>query len=202
MKYANVKLSKTELAVVTDAAFILTKNNIIDKVYKLFGQLSIEFTKQLQQTHPMLAPEIFLQAPKIYKGEQYKSLPYVMLDHPRCFNGNDAFAIRCFFWWGNFFSITLHLHGRYTNLYSSPVIKSLRENKVEDWYYCINENQWQHDFKENNYAIISKDNVETIASAKKDFLKIAKKIPLIQWDDAYDFYLSNFSVILSMLNAQ
>ena len=200
---ANVKLSKNELSLVCDEAFILTKNTIIDKVYKLFGQLSNEFTKDLQQTHGLLEPEIFLQAPKIYKGEQYKSLPYVMLDHPRCFNGNNAFAIRCFFWWGNFFSITLHLGGRYANLYRPSVIRSLNENKVEGWYYCINENQWQHDFGETNYAMITKESAEMIGViAKKDFLKISKKIPLIQWDDAYDFYLNNFSEILAMLKTQ
>jgi len=197
MENAKLRLSEEELRLVSDPSFILTKNAIIQKVYLLFGLLADDFRDK-----SLLPEEVERISPKIAKGENYLGLPYVMLDYPRFFSAEHTMAIRCFFWWGNFFSITLHLHGRYTNLYSSPVIKSLRENKVEDWYYCINENQWQHDFKENNYAIISKDNVETIASAKKDFLKIAKKIPLIQWDDAYDFYLSNFSVILSILNAQ
>ncbi|QEC66998.1 hypothetical protein FRZ67_06695 [Panacibacter ginsenosidivorans] len=199
---ANVKLSKNELSLVCDEAFILTKNNIIDKVYKLFGQLSMEFTNKLQQNNSIPEPEIFLQAPKIYKGEQYKSLPYVMLDQPRCFNSNDAFAIRCFFWWGNFFSITLHLGGKYASLYSHSVIRTIDENNMHDWYYCINENQWQHDFGEHNYTIITKDNIKTITAIKKDFFKISRKIPLIQWDNAYDFYLNNFSAILSMLNTQ
>ena len=43
---ANVKLSKSELQLVCDEQFILTKNNIINKVYQLFGALSDVFLQQ------------------------------------------------------------------------------------------------------------------------------------------------------------
>jgi len=198
---ANVKLSKNELLLVCDETFILTKNNIIDKVYKLFGMLSNDFAKQLDEHTGFPEPEIFTKAPKIYKGEQYKSLPYVMLDHPRYFSNNDAFAIRSLFWWGNFFSITLHLSGRYAAMYGPAVIKSLHENETGDWYYCISENQWQHHFETNNYIIFSPSffEISKAAAVQKDFIKIARKIPLQQWDDVYDFYTGNFGAILEMI---
>jgi len=197
MMPANVKLSKNELALVCDEQFILTKNNIIDKVYKLFGTLSNKFTEELKSSAIASETEIFYKAPKIYKGEQYKSLPYVMLDQPRFFNKEDAFAIRCFFWWGNFFSITLHLSGKYKTRYASAVMSSLHTN--EDWYYCINEDQWQHHF-EGNYEVFSKSSLlEKKSVEQKSFFKIAKKIPLSQWDAAYDFYKKNFKEILQMI---
>lgn len=199
---ANVKLSKNELLLVCDEQFILTKNNIIDKVYKLFGILSIEFAKELRKYNTLFEPEILLYTPKIYKGEQYNALPYVMLDHPRYFNKKEAFSIRCFFWWGNFFSITLHLGGRYTDLYLPHIIASLQEQKImTNWYYCINETQWQHNFESSNYTIFTKEALQAIneLSAQKGFFKMAKKIPLQQWDDVYDFYINNFKEILSIL---
>jgi len=205
MMPANVKLSKNELALVCDEQFILTKNNIIDKVYILFGLLSIEFTKELEHTTISKDTEIFHNAPKIYKGEQYKSLPYVMLDHPRCFNKDDAFAIRCFFWWGNFFSITLHLSGKFSNHYASKIINSIHNSKLHaEWYYCISETQWQHDFEPGNYEIFSKIlNLESTESiTQKSFFKIAKKISLSEWDDVHDFYTSNFREILKMLESE
>ncbi|HXL58576.1 MAG TPA: hypothetical protein VN958_20075, partial [Chitinophagaceae bacterium] len=113
MANANVKLSKTELMLVCDEQFILTKNNIINKVYQLFGALSDHFFIGIKNTGNIFPLEVLTSYPKIYKGEQYKGLPYVMLDYPRYFVKDDAFAIRCLFWWGNFFSITLHLAGKY-----------------------------------------------------------------------------------------
>ena len=43
---ANVKLSQSELQLVCDEQFILTKNNIINKVYLLFGTLSDVFLQK------------------------------------------------------------------------------------------------------------------------------------------------------------
>ena len=34
---------------------------------------------------------------------------------------------------------------------------------------------------------------------EKSFFKIAKKIPLQQWDDAYNFFVSGYNEILEML---
>ena len=41
-----------------------------------------------------LPAEMLFHSPKISKGENYKGLPYVMLDYPRCFGKTDIFAIR------------------------------------------------------------------------------------------------------------
>ena len=46
---ANVKLSARELDLVNDAEFILTKNNIIAKVYELFGDLSSFYIAEMKQ---------------------------------------------------------------------------------------------------------------------------------------------------------
>jgi hypothetical protein len=48
---------------------------------------------------------------KISRGENYQLLPYIILDYPSYFSRNNIFAVRTMFWWGNFFSITLHLSG-------------------------------------------------------------------------------------------
>src|SRR5437868_14845354 len=125
MKNTNVELSKNELELVTNADVILTKNSIIEKVYALFGLLSEEYKIILLQHSHHLPAEIFNKAPKIYKGEQYQSLPYVMMDYPRCFYKDDVFAIRSFFWWGNYFSITLQLSGQYLKMFADNITKHL-----------------------------------------------------------------------------
>ena len=70
-------------------------------------------------------PEVIkTSTPKISKGENYKDLPYVMLDYPRCFQKEKTIAIRTFFWWGNFFSINLQLSGEY----KEQALPSLQSN--------------------------------------------------------------------------
>ncbi|MBK8087192.1 MAG: hypothetical protein IPK31_04125 [Chitinophagaceae bacterium] len=91
---ANVSLSAFEKQLVTDASWILTKNNIIQKLFVLFGELSETWqSNTVLQQLPSAINEI---PPKISKGENYEGLPYVMLDYPRCFSKEDVFAIRTF----------------------------------------------------------------------------------------------------------
>ena len=117
---ANVSLSAFEKQLVTDASWILTKNNIIQKLFVLFGELSETWqSNTVLQQLPSAINEI---PPKISKGENYEGLPYVMLDYPRCFSKEDVFAIRTFFWWGNFFSITLHLKGKYKEQFEQVIL--------------------------------------------------------------------------------
>ena len=99
MPGTNVELSKNELELVINSEFILTKNRIIEKVYNLFGALSESYKNTLLRHVNTLPVEAFTTSPKIYKGENYLSLPYVMMDYPRVFLMDDIFAIRSFFWW-------------------------------------------------------------------------------------------------------
>ena len=40
---------------------------------------------------------------KISRGENYRGLPYLILDYPAYFSQKDIFAFRTMFWWGHFF---------------------------------------------------------------------------------------------------
>lgn len=89
-------------------------------------------------------------------------------------------------------------------LYVPAILKSLKENKQENWYYCINQTQWQHNFNEKNYLPLN-NNFEHFTNEsfnRNSFLKIAKKIPLQQWDDAFNFYDHTFKEILLLLNSK
>ncbi|MEP7317322.1 MAG: hypothetical protein ABI921_01230 [Panacibacter sp.] len=200
MAYANVELSETELLLVCDEQFILTKNRIIDKVYDLFGALNADFMSKAKEHKIIFPPEVLLPSPKIYKGEQYLGLPYVMLDCPRYFVRNEAFTIRCFFWWGNFFSITLHLEGSYAAVYVPVLLDALRSLENNSWHICINEDKWEHHFEMDNYLPANKVLQAMKETPRPEFLKIAKKIPLQQWGSAYQFFTDAYSEIFKMLD--
>src|ERR1700741_5135925 len=136
---AKVTLSPNELELVNNAGWILTKNAIIGKVYTLFGQLSEGYREELEK-HPLLSMEgVDMRSPKISKGEQYEGLPWVILDHPRYFTTTDTFAIRSFFWWGKFCSITLQLSGIFCEKYGSALQQYFDKHPSsrKDWYIGV-----------------------------------------------------------------
>ncbi len=201
MSPAKLTLSPKELELVNDPGWILTKNAIIERVYGLFGELSDVYTESLSRNEYILKDESGFRSPKISKGEQYENLPWVMLDHPRCFDGANTFAIRSFFWWGNFCSITLLLSGSYGEKYAASVeqyFSSLSQDK-NDWFICVNEDAWQHHFRKDNYIPVGEWEGKPFASLP--FIKLAKKISLQHWDMLPVFFEENYSEILKMLNA-
>ena len=201
MSPAKLTLSPKELELVNDPGWILTKNAIIEKVYGLFGDLSNVYSDALNKNVFVLQDSKDFRSPKISKGEQYENLPWVMLDYPRCFDGENAFAIRSFFWWGNFCSITLLLSGSYRDKYAASMEQyfALSAHDKNDWFICVNEDAWQHHFRKDNYLSVAERDGKPFASLP--FIKLAKKISLQHWDMLPVFFEENYSEILKMLKA-
>ena len=203
MNAAKIRLSQKEMELINNSGWILTKNGILKKTKLLLENLQV-LQQQYFQSHTVCLPEEVLQSlPKISKGENYKGLPYLILDYPRYFNKENICAIRIMFWWGNFFSSTLHLSGRYKLHFSPKIIASYPSLKEKDFFFCIQENEWEHDFEKHNYLPLfemSKHDFET-AIQKKSFIKLAKKIPIQEWDDAQEKLLDYFKQIIEMMTA-
>jgi hypothetical protein len=123
-------------------------------------------------------------SPKIARGENYRLLPYVILDYPRCFEKQQVFAIRTMFWWGNAISITLHVSGSY----AGPLRKALQQEEtlqhLQNYYLCVNDKEWEHHFEADNYqqiALLSSEQVQHIA-INSPFIKLAAPFKLQQWN--------------------
>lgn len=189
-------LTDYEMQLVTNSEVLLTKNRIIKKVYELFGTLCQQYKDVLQSSRFSTLNDI---DPKISRGENYQELPYVILDYPRLFSKTDVFAVRTFFWWGNFFSITLQVSGVHQLTYADAIEKAIKAGVFEGWSISCGDDQWQHHFEAENYtAIQSERNYEI---AKRPFVKIAKKIPLNKWDEANDFFKESFLFLIKVLSS-
>lgn len=186
---------------IADTGLILTKNAILNKVNQLLESLVSEQYEIIKSITPSALPGAVATTPKISKGENYIELPWRMLDYPRIFSKEKICAIRTMFWWGNFFSVTLHLSGEYKKRFEKSVISShplLTEKKI---YYCTNVDQWEHHFDKNNYTLISKwgkkDFEREVLGA--DFIKLAKKISLRKWNRMPDILLDCFKIFAGIL---
>jgi hypothetical protein len=185
---ANVRLSTEELELVSDPAWILTKNSIIRKVVELFGELSGEWREMLGSERPDSAGGQW--QPKISKGEQYKGLPWVMLDYPRVFGKEDVFAIRTMFWWGHCFSVTLHLKGKYLRSYLPVIVSRRTELGAAGFWPGTSQDEWEHEHSPGPWE----------DSEGRPFLKLSAIVGFDKWDEAPEMLTRRFEVLARTLN--
>jgi hypothetical protein len=189
---AKIALSGSEMELVQNADLLLTKNAIIDKVYILFGDVA-------ELVRGDLGP-----SPKISKGENYQGLPWVMLDYPRMFGKEDIMAVRVFFWWGHFFSITLHLKGKYLQEQKQNILDNLPLLEQNSFYVCISNDEWRHEFTVDNYVPVQEVGHTTLKGMLNagSFCKLSVKIPLNEWSRVKVLLCELYDVIFSVTKYQ
>ncbi len=201
LTHTKITLSPDELELVNNSGWILTKRAVMDKAVYLFGDLSGKVKAILENEKDGLPQAVLLSEPKISKGENYQQLPYVILDYPRCFDAKNVFAIRTMFWWGNFFSCTLHLAGIYKEMFETAVAKNIVVPSKNNYFICVNEDQWQHHFEPDNYFDIKTKAGEEIKVIllQQPFIKIAMKFSLQQWNEMPELLEHAFSEMIQLV---
>jgi hypothetical protein len=194
MQNAKLGLSAEERRLVLDPGIILTKNRIIDKVYSLFGVMADEL-------RALPWPEgTELASPKIARGENYRGLPFVMLDFPRLFSSQHVMAVRTHFWWGNYISVVLHLKGRYQGEYTRRVEKEFAKLQ-DDYWVADTDDEWEHAMVEPFWKPIKSMDADAFREHidKHPFLKIGRKFPL-EKDDLGEGLLETYKTLNLLLN--
>ena len=197
---SKLMLSDEELQLVNNPDWILTKRIIIEKVNQFLGALSENQKAVIEKEKNWLPLAVVQSTAKISKGENYLQLPYLLLDYPRCFDGENIFAVRTMFWWGNYFSITLQLSGTYKQMFQKKIVE-YPDLAKQHFFICINENQWHHHFEADNYIAVkqlaNKDLQDIIL--KKQFVKLSLNFSLQQWNDIPALLDNAFKKIIEML---
>lgn len=180
-------LSGPEMELIGNAQIILTKNEIMVKIKALLEEVHAEILWcEKSLLFEKYDESLFTIPPKISRGENYLGLPYLILDYPRNFKGEHIFAVRSFFWWGHFFSSTLHLSGAYKSCFVSKIVPAYEQLAQANYYIGIAEDAWQHHFEETNYVAIKALSVDDFSKCcyRQKHLKIATHWPLTIWNSA------------------
>jgi hypothetical protein len=201
MDPAKIRLSKKEMELLIDPQWILTKNGILKKGWHLLEHVQSIQEIILNETNN-LPESVKKTTAKISKGENYRGLPYLILDQPRFFKSDNVLAIRTMFWWGNFISVTLHIAGDMKVKYEQHLKDACHTLKEKDFFICINDDMWEHHFGEDNYQSASGLDIAAIEKiiVEKSFVKIAQKIPLEKWDEAIILLPAMFQKMLEMIS--
>ncbi|XOV93341.1 MAG: hypothetical protein ACFHWX_01265 [Bacteroidota bacterium] len=192
--------TREELEVLKDQRFLLIKQSLSNKVIAQLSMIERLLKDEIEKSNFRFPDQTFLKAGKISKGENYRSLPYYLLDYPRLFTHEAVFAYRTMLWWGNEFSCTLHIGGRPLDECAEKLKARLPQEKR--LYFCISNNPWEYHFEESNYEPIESITVKTITDQinKHDFIKISDKISLDNWDQFGDFSLTTLKRFLKLID--
>lgn len=107
---SKIALSPAELRLLQDAAWLLTKQRLMQKAEAQLGVLASAYMDR-SRNHPSPDALVWKKHPKISKGERYEELPWLMLDYPRHFEAPAHCAIRTMLLWGRHLAIMLHVSG-------------------------------------------------------------------------------------------
>jgi hypothetical protein len=203
MDKAKIILSAKETELVTNSDWILTKNEILKKVKWLLEDVQARQQQYLNAQRFKFPSEVVSVPPKISKGENYRGLPYLVLDYPRVFGKEDHFAIRTMFWWGNFFSVTLHIGGAHKIEYEPKISRSFTLLKDAAYFTGVSDDQWEHHFETSNYVSLREMDAESFKGniASKNFIKLAKHFSLVQWGNAGDNLFTSFCQLIQLLGS-
>src|SRR5688500_11464948 len=151
---AKIQFSAEEMELLKNCDWILTKNRIIEKLSAGLEQLAVKVRNELLAYYPLISEQLLAAGYKVSRGEKYQGLPYLMLDFPRIFGKEDVLAIRVLFWWGKFFSITLHTKGKY----AVRIAKLLDAAKHDDDELLVSfsGDEWNHDLAHEDYLQLNK----------------------------------------------
>lgn len=198
-----VNITKKELNYLEDLDFLLTRHTI----YKKINQLLLETEANLKNfvtSHAISFPEhIKCKTGKIAKGENYRLLPYFILDYPRQFHRNSIFALRTMFWWGHYFSVTLHLSGEALAFFRKSLVAHAGILYGQNIHLYTNiQDPWQHHLDDAHYTAIEKFSEDTLRTKMQElpYIKLTSTLSLGKWDQLPDFSLSFFKQMLTALS--
>jgi len=188
-------VSAEEMEIVTDPAWILTKNSIIAKAVALFAGLSEQWKPAV---HALVPSE-----PKISRGENYKGMPWVVLDYPRSFGKEDIFAIRTMFWWGHYFSVTLHLKGKFKQLYLPVIQQNIAALAAAGFHIGVSGDEWRHELEGGNYRSLEGMTAQEWEAvfARPGFLKFSAKCGLQHWNEAEEEIGRLYNTVIGVLRS-
>lgn len=203
MNRANLQLSAEEMRLVADPAWILTKNSVMVKAVGMMGELASSY-REIWGTCGLLGTDddrstafggIDPGNPKVSRGENYRGLPWVILDYPRIFGREDVLAIRTFFWWGHSFSVTLHLKGRYQALYLPVIQGHLSGLAAAGFQVGISDDEWRHEHTPEVFREMAADEV----LGDGDFFKLSAAVGLDRWAEMPEVLASIFERLVRAL---
>ncbi len=201
MQNTKITISPEESEALGDTGFFRKKAAITSKIIMIFSELA-ESLRPIIADHPgLFPPGTSLFREKISRGENYKGLPYIVIDFPAMFGKESVFAFRSMLWWGKHFSFSFHLGGDLWKSRQVHVTEKIAALHNKGFYLCVNKTPWEYHFESDNYLLLDElqGNKTRGLLQESPFIKIARRLEVAEWQKVIEYGKETFSLVLDIL---
>ena len=177
----NSMLAAEELSILQNQDFLLAKQQVQEKLWRLLEEAQAALKAEVAAASHLFPEGTELQSGKISKGEQYRGLPYMVLDFPKKFAQADIFTFRTMVWWGNECSCTLHLQGHSAQKWAPQLLENLWHHPQKDMVWLgVGDTPWEYHFGKENYQPLRYFNKSALQKHLfgHPFIKLSQKLSL------------------------
>lgn len=196
-----INIHPEEFRVLSEKEFYNRKREVTGKISQILGLTAQALENKRDELFKPLPPEISGNVPKISRGENYLGYPWMILDYPRYFTKDNVFALRILCWFGNNFSVTLHISGNYFREFSTGLFNGFGKLSEMNFLAGIHENPWQHHHEADNYRLIKELDFEEYKNEaqQRQFLKLSRALPLDNYKKLPQFTIEAAKALFSLL---
>ena len=194
-------LQPKELALIQTDEFFKLKQSATEKIMVELAALKDKVAATSLHQNIIYPEKTDTELGKISKGENYKGLPYLILDYPRLFSQEGVLAFRTMFWWANGFYFTFHVSGIYLEQYKQAFDEAFELWQKQDIFYYKYDEEWKHEVQSPYYFPIEdipKTELMKLIS-QQGYLKLARKLSLKQTDELVDYGVNSFLLFFSWM---
>ncbi|MFN6946492.1 MAG: hypothetical protein ACK4ND_16210, partial [Cytophagaceae bacterium] len=186
-----MNLSPEEHAVISEKEYLIVKQQAIKKISDTLLKVGTILYDDLNIVN---FPFPIKKTTKISKGENYRNLPYLVLDFPSYYQKNGFCMFRSLFLWGYGFSVELVISGDILARFKDQVYHNLRLIKENDYFICHGPTPWNYYYETDNYIPLGNVSDEKLYELihKREFVKLGTFMPLECADELERFIYKNF----------
>lgn len=183
-------ITSEDISLFHNADLLLHKRSALEKVAGILSQSGKSLQAFIRDSYPLVHSSAGLLSPKVSRGENYRGLPYIVLDYPRHFAGDDTFSFRTVFLWGKYVVVSLHIGANwFQDLNASPF----------EAYFATDDEPWNH-YLEEGFDFFAPQNFDVVKAhlIQAGFIRVARKIDF-QALSGFPTAISNHFVDLAKL---
>ncbi|WMJ74018.1 hypothetical protein RCC89_12715 [Cytophagaceae bacterium ABcell3] len=195
-----MNFSQYEFSVLKNTDFLITKRSILQKVTGAFDALSSQLSHHLAKSSVVLPANTRL-TPKISKGENYRGLPYIVLDFPSLFSKDSLFMFRVIFLWGYAFSIEMLVSGDMLKEKADLLLEHAPKIRETLPFICISKTPWEYYYDDTIFKPCSELDKEAFRHIieNRDFVKLGARFPLEDYTVLDKEVRTRFSSLMSII---
>jgi hypothetical protein len=197
---SKLMLSDDELLFLNQTKSFVLKAAITTKIYEFLGDIKKQFSHINEQSGYIFPEGTDIITGKISKGENYNGCPYFILDFPKLFSKENIFSFRVMLWWGNYWSVHLHLSGKSYEQYRDNIQNNMGKLNNEGFFLSNSDEEWNYEINETNYLPVSEKNISIINEkiAAQSSIRISSKTA-IQSNLPESWILTQYSALINIV---